>query len=149
MPQRFHFGTLRFVELYREEEKESRQGYDSYLRAFDVAKRVEKNFIVIGSINGMSPLLQLSNDSSGPVFIFDERQFELVRLANLKSELTQILGWIEECWNDHKAEMFLPRNPETIEQYRQFIEKIKSVPGIDPGYWIDFAFKELDIRYEM
>jgi hypothetical protein len=149
MAHRINFGTLRFIELYNDDESENQQEYEAFLHAFGLPHKLKGGYKVIGSINAMSPLLQLSEKSSGPVFVFDEMDTELVRLANNRMELLQILEWIGECWNSYSAEMFLPRNPETIAQYRQFVQKIKEVPGIDAAYWIDFAFKELDIRYEV
>ncbi|RYZ24226.1 MAG: hypothetical protein EOO10_20570 [Chitinophagaceae bacterium] len=149
MAQIIKIGTLRFVELYEDNDKEKKLSFKTYLKAFSLLQQLEVPFAVIGSVNGMSPLLQKQEGFSLPVFVFDERENRLLKLANHKSELMQILGWIDDCWREYSEEMFLPRNASTNAQYKQFVQKIKNLPEIDPGYWIDFAFKELDIRYEV
>ncbi|NTS41812.1 hypothetical protein HRG84_12925 [Flavisolibacter sp. BT320] len=149
MAQVIKIGTLRFIELYEDNDIEKKLSFKSYIKAFVLSQQLGPSVAVIGSVNGMSPLLQKQEEYSVAVFAFDEGQIKVIKIANDKNELMQILGWIDDCWREYSDEMFLPRTASTNAQYKQFVQKIKQLPEIDTGYWIDLAFKELDIRYEV
>jgi len=143
------FGTLRFVELFSENEDESIHSYDSYIEAFKLKERLGKDYKVMGSINGMDPVIEVKREDREPIVAFDSRENQLILLANSRKEFFKILERIEDVWKDYSSEMFLPRSPANIAAYKQFVKDIKQIGGIDFEYWIDYAFKELDIRYEV
>jgi len=147
--RKINFGTLRFVELFSDDDEEIIHSYDSYIDAFKLQGRLGKDYRVVGSINGMDPLFEMKRNNRAHVIVFNSRENQMILLANSREEFFKILKRIEDIWKDYSSEMFLPRTSANIAAYKQFVNDLKQIGGIDFEYWTDFAFKELDIRYEV
>lgn len=141
------FGTMRFIELFSPEDEEHIHAFDGYTRAFQLYKKTGESYVVIGSVNAMEPVLSI-DDKEGIVVVHSSTENRLITLAKDPDQFLEIVSAINKVWKDHPDKMFLPRNSETLLLFKQFKEYITAIPGIDAGYWIDFAFKELDIYYK-
>jgi hypothetical protein len=139
------FGLLRFIELFSDADPEKRS-YDSYIEAFKIGDLPGGHYTVIGSINGMEPVFAVKQDQKESVVVHNSRDNKLIVLANSREQFYMILRMISNAWKGYENEMFLPRTPENMSLYKQFIADLKKMPGVDLGYWADFAFKELYIR---
>jgi hypothetical protein len=148
--EKISFGTLRFIELYMNTDDELIHSFDSYIESFLINEKMgNADFNVIGSVNGMEPLFKVKRTAEEYVAAYKTAEDRLIKISNSEAELIQIITKISEIWQQYPDEMFLPRNTKTVSFYRQFIDYIKSIPQIEFWYWIDFAFKELDIRFEV
>jgi hypothetical protein len=147
--RKIEFGTLRFIELFDDTDIVQRRNYDRYITSFKLDEEIGSDFTVIGSINGMEPIIKIKKTNINPIVIYSSTENRLIIVATDEDNFTEILNRISEVWKGYSAEMFIPKNTETIARYRQFKEWILAHHGIAYGYWIDFAFKEFDIRYEV
>lgn len=146
---RYSFGTLRFIDIYSVEDKEDKKQFDSYIKAFELEKIIRKPFDVIGSINGMEPIICIKQNNRESIMKHCSSDNSLLPIAENLIQLNNIINKIKAIWDNHQNEMFLKRNEQNLEFYNQFVIFIHKIKNIDSNFWIDFAFKELDIRYEV
>ena len=145
----YHFGKLRFIEIFLPENKNDKMRFDNYINAFDLLKKMEKPVDVIGSINGMEPILQTGKKNIGKIAVHHSISNSILIIADNFSHLTHIIEKISAIWENHPEEMFLQRNEQNLLSCKLFLKFIQESEDINANFWLNFAFKELSVFIEM
>lgn len=139
------FGTLRFIELFSNNEGENKKAFDNYATAFQLTKLLDEPYEIIGTVNGMEPILEINKK----IVVHSSVKHSFITIAKNIAECKAILQRADAVWLGHQGQMFLPKDETTIGLYKEFAKYIQKIKNIDSHFWIDLAFKEMNIRYQV
>lgn len=100
-------------------------------------------------IGNMSDFYDLIKTSEGRIMVRNMREFENEIIAESLEQLQIIIDEIIEPWIGNEHEFILPRTSENLNWYKQYISRNKNKENYHLSFWVNFAFREFDIRWDV
>lgn len=142
---KFSLGTLRTIEIFDASTKdEVIQHWNNFVKQVVFKGKENSAYSVFGSANDMHPIL--IELASQHIFIFEPINGSLELVANSPEEFERVLEKVLLIWREYPDAHVIPRDEKVMQKFHEFVADTKSLPAVSLGWWIGFAFNELNIR---